>query len=80
MDEFAKNDQENDEAWDPAPELVCMYNFVSEQRHKEGGGGDDNHAGVAWHIGVHCVEQLRTNDGVYGRPSDARKDVKDGNC
>jgi hypothetical protein len=62
---LADNDEEDDEAWDPTPELVCVDDLVSEQRYDECGNRNYEHTSKPWHIIVHGMYQLGTDDGVY---------------
>lgn len=55
MGKFSKNNEENNEAWDPAPEFIRVNDLVSEQGYKECGNSDDEHSGEAWYIIVHRV-------------------------
>lgn len=77
MGKFAKDDQEDDEAGDPAPVFVSVDNLVAEQRHKEGRCCYDNDARVSWDAVVHCIQQLRANDYIDRGPADTSKDVED---
>jgi len=55
MGKFAKNYEENNEAWNPTPEFIRVDDLVSKQGYNESGNGDDEHTSEAWHIIVHCV-------------------------
>ena len=55
MCEFAKNDEEDDEARDPRPELVGVHNLVAKECDEECRTGDDDDAGVSWNVGVDGV-------------------------
>ena len=76
---LAKNDEEYNEAGNPTPELVRVDDLVSEQRYEECRDGDYENTCEAWHIIVHRVYQLGTNDGVHRRPANARQNVEHSN-
>lgn len=79
MGKFAKNNKEDDEAWNPAVELVVVDDFVAEEGDKEGGSRNDNDAGITGDIMVDGVQELSTDDDVHGGPANASEDVEDGN-
>ena len=76
--ELAQHDEEDDEAGDPGPELVRVHDLVPEEGDEERRRGDDDDARVSGDIRVHGVEQLRADDDVDRRPSDAGEDVEEG--
>ena len=51
--ELSKNYQKDHKTGDPAPELVCVDDLVSEQRHDECGDGDYDNTTVTRQIVVH---------------------------
>jgi hypothetical protein len=55
MGKFAKNNEENNEAWDPTPEFIRVDDLVSEQGYNECGNSDDEHTSEARHVSVHRV-------------------------
>lgn len=79
MGKLSEDDQEGDEARDPAPEFVGMDDLVAKQRHDKGRRRDDDDARISWDIVVHRIQQLCAHNHIDGRPADARKDVEDGN-
>jgi hypothetical protein len=80
MGKLAKNDQEDDQAWDPGIALISVHNLISEKRDQEGCGCDDQNAGPARHIAIHSIEQLGAHNDIDSGPADTSKDVKNGNC
>jgi hypothetical protein len=76
---FAEHDEENNEAGDPTPELVRVDDLVSEQRYNECADRDDEYTSKTWHITIHSIQQLGTNDGINRRPANACKDVENSN-
>jgi hypothetical protein len=76
---LAKNDKEDDEGGNPTPEFVRVDNFVSEQRYDECCRGDYENTRKAWHVRVHRVYQLGTDDSVNTRPANTCKDVEHSN-
>ena len=52
MDEFAEHDQEDDEARDPAPELVRVDDFIPEEGDEEGCCRNDDDARPSGNIAV----------------------------
>jgi hypothetical protein len=76
--EFAKDDQEDDEARDPGHHLVEVHDLVAEEGDEERAGGDDDDAGITWHVGVDGMDQLRAYNDVDGRPAKAGKTIEDG--
>lgn len=80
MDEFAQDDQEDDESRDPGPVCVGMDQLIAKYRDDRGSPRNDKDTGIAWDLGVHGIEQLRTNDDVDSAPAQAGQDVKDCNC
>ena len=79
MSEFAQDDEEDDEAGDPAVELVIVNDLVAEQRDQKGRCGNDDDTRVARDVRVDGVEELRANNDIDGGPPDAGEDVEDGN-
>ena len=79
MSEFAQDDEEDDEAGDPGPELVEVYDFVAEEGNEEGGGGNDDDTGIAGDGTVDGMQELGADDDIDGGPADAGEDVEDGN-
>ena len=78
MCEFSQHDQEDDEARYPGPELIHMHHFVAEKSDEERAGSNDDDPGIAWHVGVHSVDQLSTDNDIDGRPADAGKNIEEG--
>ncbi len=68
MGEFAKNDEEDDEARDPGPVLVEVHDFIAEERDNEGRGGNDYDTCISWHVGIDSVEELRADYHIDSRP------------
>lgn len=58
VSKFTENDQEDDEAWNPTPELVCMYDLVAEECHDERRSGNNKHTSEARDIRVDGIDQL----------------------
>jgi hypothetical protein len=80
VSEFAKDDEEDDKAGNPAVELVCVNNFVAKERNKEGTSCDNDNAGPAWNITVDGIEDLRAYDNIDRGPAYAGENIKEGNC
>ena len=80
MSEFAENDQEDDEAGNPAVEFVHMHDLVAEECDDERASGNDDDTGESWHVSVDGVNQLRADNDIDSRPAEAGEAVKDGNC
>ena len=78
MSEFAEDDEEDDEAGDPGPELVEMDDFVAEEGDEEGCSGNDDDAGIAGDGFVDGVQELSADDHIDGGPANASEDVEDG--
>lgn len=79
MGKLAKHDEEDDEARDPGVALVGVHDPVAEKGHNEGGHGNNHDPGPARHARIHGIKELRTDNHVDGRPSDAGKDVENSN-
>ena len=77
--ELAQDDEEDNEAGDPGVEFVGMDDFVAEEGHQKGCGGDDDNARVARNVCVDSMEQLGAYDDVDRRPAHTGEDVEDGN-
>ena len=78
MSEFTENDHEDDEAGDPSPEFVLVHDLVAKEGDEERACSDDDDPGPARHVGVDRMDQLRSDDDVHRRPSNAGQDVEDG--
>ena len=79
VSKLSKDDEEDNEAGNPTPELVCVDNLVSEQRYNECGDRNDQDTSKSWYITVHSVQQLGTDDGINRRPANACKDIEHSN-
>lgn len=79
MGKLAKNNEEDDKAGNPAPELVRVDDLVSEERYDECGDSNDKDSSEPWYISIHRVNQLGTNDGVHRRPANACENVEHSN-
>lgn len=79
MGELAEDDEEDDEAGDPRPELVGVDHLVAKTGNQEGRCRNDDDACISWHVGVDCIDQLRAHDHVDGRPAHAGQAVEDCN-
>lgn len=77
MREYAKNDEEDDGGGNPRPEFVRVHNLVAKETHEKCQDGDDDNACVAGYIGIYGVDELRTDNRVDARPSDAGKNVEE---
>lgn len=75
----AQNDEEDDGSRYPAPEFVGVHNLIPKQCHQERAHCDDNNSSIPWNVIVHSIEQLRTDNGVDGRPANACQHIEDGN-
>lgn len=78
---MGKNTEDNDEhncGWNPGPEFVGVNNFVAEECDEQRADGNDDDAGIAWHVVIDSVDQFGTDNGVYSRPTQACKDVENG--
>ena len=80
MGKLAKNDQEDDQAWNPRIALIGVHNLISEKRNKEGCSCDNQNAGPARHVAVHSIEQLGAHDDIDRGPADTSENVENGNC
>jgi len=69
--EDAKEDEEDDEGWDPGPEFVGVHDFVAERGHDKGADGDDDNASGAGNVWVDGRDELGADDRVDGGPADA---------
>ena len=56
MRELAEYDEEDDETWDPGPELVGMHNFVAEDGDEPCRRGDYDDASITGNISVDGVD------------------------
>ena len=80
MGECAEDDQEDDEAGDPAVKLVGVHDFVAEQGDDECCSCDDDNTSPAWNVGIHSVEDLSAYNDVDGRPAYTGQDIEKRNC
>lgn len=76
----AKDDHEDDKRRDPAPELIGMYDLVSEESHDERAECDDDDTGISRDVRVDCVDKLCADDGIDRGPSDAGENVEHADC
>ena len=79
MGELAKHNKEDDEAGNPGPELVCMYDFVAEHGDKECSRCNDDDACITGDVTIDGVDELRADYHVDGRPAHACENVEKGN-
>lgn len=77
--EFAEDDEEDDEAGDPGPELVRVHHLVAKTCDQEGRCCNDDDARISWYVGVDRIDQLCAHDNVDGRPADAGQAIEDRN-
>lgn len=77
--EATQHDEENDAGGDPAPVFVGVNDLVSGEGDEEGAEGNDEDTGKTRDIAVDRIEELGTDDGVGGRPTDTGNDVQDRN-
>ena len=80
MTKDTSDNKEDDEAWDPADHFVPVDHLVAKQRNKERPCSNNNNACPGRNIIVHSFDQLRADDDVDTRPSQACKTVEDSNC
>lgn len=79
MGKFPKDDEKNNEAWNPGVTLVGMYKFVAEERYNEGGNSDNKYSGPAWHARINSVKELGADYNVNRGPTNTGKCVEDCN-
>ena len=80
MGKLAKNDQEDDEAWNPRIALIGVHKLISKKRNKEGCNCDNQNASPARHVAVHSIEQLGAHNDIDRGPADTSEDIEKGNC
>ena len=78
MRELAEDDEEDDEAWDPAIRLVRVHDFVAKEGNEEGASSNDDDTRVSWHITIDGMDQLRADYDIDSGPAKAGKAVEDG--
>ena len=76
----AQGDQEDNEGWNPGPELVGMDDLVTEKSDEESAGRNDDDASKAWDTWIHRIDELRSDDDVDRGPANASTQVEDSDC
>ena len=80
MRELAKYDEEDDQTWDPRPELVGMHNLVAKDGDKPCRRRDYYDTSIAGNVGVDRVDQLGADYDIDSGPAHAGEDVEACNC
>jgi len=78
MGKLAKNNQEDDQAWDPRIALIGVHNLIPEKRNEEGCNCDDQNAGPARHVAIHSIEQLGAHNDIDRGPADTSENIETG--
>ena len=79
MGECAEHNDKHNGRGDPAPILIHVDKLVTGKGDEECAECDDEDTGVSGNFGVHCVEELGTDNSVGSRPTDTGDNVKDSN-
>jgi hypothetical protein len=76
MGEFAEDDEEDDEGWDPRPHFVVVDYLVAEDRYKPGCCCYDDDACITRDGRVDGVDELGADYDVDGGPAYTGEDVE----
>ena len=66
LGECSKNDEEDDEAWNPGESLIGVHNLVAEAGDDECRDCDNQNSSPSRHVVVYSMEELSANNNVDG--------------